>query len=132
MAKAKVKYRTKLVTRYRSVKSKVKARARKGGAFLGGMGLSPKSIAAGVGVLTLVKRLIGPNSMFGVSLGEYDPPLQKIATGVVCSALKADNKDMISVGIKEGVSVVLDRFIAGQNLLGLGAGGLGGNGGQTL
>ncbi|MEM2169875.1 MAG: hypothetical protein QW186_08780 [Candidatus Bathyarchaeia archaeon] len=83
--------------------------------------MSWKSIIAGVATLWVMKKLIGENSLTGFSVGNYDPAVQKIATGFVDQAVGMDNADMISVGIKEGVATLLDNLSAG---VGFGRGGV--------
>jgi len=77
-------------------------RARRG--FRGRTFLSPKSTLAGAVGLTLIKKLIGPSSVFGFSLGRWDPAVQKMATGAILNAARLDNWDLVSAGAKEAVA----------------------------
>jgi len=88
----------------------------------GGRGLwSWKSVLAGAIGLLAVKKVIGENSALNISLGSYDPAVQKIATGFILSQVGLDNSDLISAGVKEGVATIADNLIAGKGIGGLGA-----------
>lgn len=70
------------------------------GALIGGIGL--------MGVKVLRSRFI--------DLGAYNAPVETLATGAILSALKQDNKDMLSVGIKMAAAQVGTDLINGTLL----------------
>jgi len=105
--------RVRVIRRYvRPVRSRIRR---------GGRGLwSWKSVLAGAIGLLAMKKVIGENSMVGVSLGSYDPAVQKIATGFILSQVGLDSSDLISAGVKEGVATIADNLIAGKGIGGFG------------
>jgi len=81
------------------------------------MGFNLKSGLAGALGLLAMKKVIGPNSLTGFSLGAYDPAIQKIAAGAVLGFARMDNKDLITAGAKEGIATLIDNFTSGKRLM---------------
>jgi hypothetical protein len=75
-----------------------------------------KSIIAGTIGLLAMKKVIGENSLLNISLGAYDPAVQKITAGFVLSQVGLDNSDLISAGAKEAVATLADNLISGKGL----------------
>lgn len=106
-------------------------RATRRGGFLTGKGMLNNVIGA-IGILA-AKKVVGENSMLRISVGSYNPAVQKIAAGFGLKAVGMDNSDLISAGLKEGLATVIDNYTSGRGLgLGRVVGGNGGNGGTNL
>lgn len=109
------------VGRYRSF--------RRSGGF--GQGFNIKTMAAGAIGLLAAKKIVGPNSLVRISLGDYDGPAQNITAGIALHMLKLDNRDLITAGVKQGLATAADNIISGKGL-GFGVGStatIGGGGG---
>lgn len=103
----------------RRVISKVKAKYRsaRSRGFLGMPKLGNlKELAAGAGALVVMRRY----QPFG---GAYKPSLDKVAAGVALNAIKLGNSDLVTSGIKEGLSVLVDSFLGGGLSIGESGGG---------
>lgn len=99
MARKRRSYRPRIRRAYR----------RRGGVrgILGGImpgGILPA--VAGVGGLIVAQRY----QPFG---GAYKPAIDKIALGVVLPMIGMDNRDMLSVGIKEGIATLVNSYLGG-------------------
>lgn len=97
-----------------------KGRKRTTRGLLGGK-LTIKSVAIGTAALVAMKRL----QPFG---GIYKPALDKIASGLALGAVKMDNSDLVTSGVKEALSILVDGFLGGN----LGFQGIGEQGGDSL
>lgn len=89
--------------------------------LLGGLGkgLTLKGIATGTAGLIAAQRL----NPFG---GIYKPAVDMVASGTVLGMLNMDNNDLVSSGIKVGLSTIVNQYLFGGN------GVRSSNGGDTL
>jgi len=95
---------------YRSYPRRAYRRARTGFAGLG-KGLSIKNLAVGAAALTIAK-------MFQPFGGNYKPAVDKIACGVILPAIKMDNNDLLTAGIKEGIATLVTGYLSGAGYSG--------------
>jgi hypothetical protein len=89
-------------------------RGRRRGGPLTGKGMLNNVVGA-LGILAM-KKVIGENSMVGVDVGSYNPPVQKIGAGMALRAIGMDNTDLVSAGLKEGIATVIDNYTSGRGL----------------
>lgn len=110
---------------------RVARRGRRRGGFLTGKGMLNNVVGA-LGILA-AKKVVGENSMLRISVGTYNPAVQKIAAGFGLRAVGMDNSDLISAGLKEGLATVIDNYTSGRGLgLGRVVGGNAVNGGTNV
>lgn len=68
-----------------------------------------QALVGGVGLLA-IKQV---RSRLGFDLGNYNAPVENIATGAILRALKQDNADLISAGIKMAAAQVGSDLLSG-------------------
>ena len=118
---SKPKTRSKTMAKRKStrkvyVKSKRKGYSKPRGLFGGfGKGLTLKSIAVGAGGLVALQKF----PVLGFA-GAYKSAADKIAIGVIGPMLGADNHDMLTVGIKEGLATFVGGFLGGSQQISVG------------
>jgi len=100
----------------RRASSSFRAVGRRGRSRSGGKMFNIKTMLAGGLGLLAAKKVIGTNSLMGISLGDYDAGAQMIAAGAGLHFLHLDNKDLITAGTKVLVATVLDNVSSGRGL----------------
>lgn len=97
----------------RAIRRRGGARGILSGLFPGGL----VQTVAGAGGLVVMQRY----QPFG---GAYKPAIDKIALGVVMPMVGMGNKDMLSVGIKEGIATLVNQYLGGAAISPTGQGAL--------
>ena len=105
----------------RSYRPRIRRTIRRRGGIRGiASGIFPGGImhtAAGAAGLVVMQRY----QPFG---GSYKPAIDKIALGVVLPMVGMGNKDMLSVGIKEGIATIVNQYLGGAAISPTGQGAL--------
>ena len=92
---------------YRGIARKAYRRSRSSG-FLGKFGMKGglMNSLVGAGALVVAQRY----QPFG---GQYKPAVDKILLGVALPMVGMDNRDFLSVGIKEGIATLANSYLGG-------------------
>lgn len=106
----RVRRKENMARKRRSYRPRIRRAVRRRGGVRGILGgIMPGGILpaiAGVGGLIVAQRY----QPFG---GAYKPAIDKIALGIALPMIGMDNRDMLSVGIKEGIATVVNQYLGG-------------------